>query len=250
MSGSPKYSAVSYSASLQLQRERERQQREDAERKRVQAVRRAAEVAERSRQAASSAGQLAAAQAELERVQHGARFAPSVASDAAELALELAKAAQLHAQGQFEQSSAATDRVAPRLAEARAMVEAEAEALALRSATVEALAQGLASRGYTVGQPLAQADGTVAIRADLAGAAGVDVAIVAGADGNQLVLQRHGATSPEAAAAACPSLVDLHGTLRRDLAGEGIQLGDLWWDDESDQGAASGAVPRAGQPPR
>lgn len=244
MSGSPKYSSVSYSASVQRQRERERDERERAERQRAEALRRAAEVAERSRQAAASAGALAAASAELEHVQRGLPFAPAHACAVATFAAEFASAQVLHQQGRFDASQRTVDDLARRLSVTRRAVEQEAERLALRAATVQALAEGLRARGYSVGDPLPQADGTVAIRAELAGAAGLDAAVVAGTSGDQLVLQRHGAVGPGAAITACPSLVALHRDLRTQLAAGGIELGELWWDDEAEERAAAHSVPR------
>lgn len=234
VSGSPKYSSVSYNEQMQQAREHERLERQRRQRQLTEENRRRAEAAELSERASSSAGALAAIDTELAYVQRGVQFAPQAATSVDEIALRLEAAHVLHRQGKFTEAGAEVAHLRQQLATTREAVETEAERLALRVATVQALSTGLRARGYEVGELLAEGDGTVALRAQLAGVAGIDLAVVDSGSGDELVMQRHDAASPSTGAAACPSLAALHAELRSVLAVSGTELGDLWWDETAE----------------
>jgi hypothetical protein len=232
MSGSPKYSSVSYSSARQQAQERERRERERAHRQAVQESRRHAELLAKE-QAISSAGMLAELDAEMAYLHRGAAFAPEMAADIQVVSEQLEAARALYRQRRFAEAETACSQLQPRAAAIRETVESEAEQLALRLATLEALSTGLRTRGYEVGEALAQSDGTIALRAHLAGRAGLDLALVSGADGDEVVWQRHDAGAPESESAGCESVTDLHRELRLELAGSGIDLGSLRWTGQS-----------------
>lgn len=234
MSGSPKYSSVSYNAQAQRAREHERIERDRQQRQLTEDNRKRAEAGELRQQASHSAGALAAVDTELAHVQRGVQFAPRAATTVSAIAAGVEAARGLYRRGKFTQVDAEVSRLRSRLATMREVVEREAERLALRVVAVEALSTGLQARGYDVGEVVAQSDGTVALRARLVGIPGIDLAVVDNELGDELVMRQHDATTPLAAAVACPSLVALHADLRSELATLGIELGGLSWDEAAE----------------
>jgi hypothetical protein len=233
MSGSPKFSAITYSAARLEAQQCEHRERERLHRLQVEERRRRAEAIERRQQACRSAGLLAAIDAELAHLKRGAQFAPVAAAGLDRIAERVEAARLLHENSRFAEAETEIAQLQPGFAAMRLAVEQEAERLALRVATVDALSMGLRTRGYEVGDVLAQGDGTVALRAELAGIAGIDLAVVDSESGDELVLQRHDARTPTSGATTCPSLVALHADLQSELETSGIELGDLRWNDPS-----------------
>ena len=228
MSGSPKYSSVSYSQARQRALEREREERERAHRVRVQEERRRAEAAAR-REAARAAGMLAQLDSELAYLRQGLAFTPALASELQALTDQIEGTRSLFRDNRLAEVQAAGAQLTSRLEEIRERMEGYAAQLALRLATLDALGVGLRARGYEVGEALAQPDGTIALRASLGGPAGLDLAVVTGEAGDELVWQRHDAEDPQNAGAACESVLELHNGLRAELASTGIELGGLRW---------------------
>jgi hypothetical protein len=244
MSGTPKYSSVSYSAARAAAVARERAERERRRQQEMEQARKRA-MARAKEQARRAVGLLAEIDSEAQYVERGLAFAPAMRGDLREALSGIDRARSMCAGAQYVKAVALAGEIKSKLSEVRARVDESAQGLALRLDTVEALIDGLRSRGYEVTQPFAQSDGTLAVRATSAGQAGIDLAVTAGDAVDEIVWQRHDAVTPEGADAACPSLIALHEDLRSELGERGIELGRLWWPE--DGAAAEGAHPRHDQ---
>jgi hypothetical protein len=232
MSGSPKFSSVSYSRARQHEQERERRERERTHHREAQERRRRAELLV-SEQATRSAGMLAELDVEMAYLHRGVAFAPAVAAELAVTNEQILKARSLHRQKRFAEAEAACAQIKSRTAAILEVVEAQAQQLALRLLTLEALSSGLRTRGYEVGEALTQSDGTIALRAHLAGRAGLDVALVHTAGNDEIVWQRHDVDTQEDESIGCQSIADLHHELRTEMTSSGIDLGSLRWKGHS-----------------
>jgi hypothetical protein len=230
MSGSPKYSSVSYSLERQRVLAREREKRERTRKALMEEQHRRAQAAARG-QAARTAGMLAQLDSQLAYLRRGVDFTPTLADELQAPAAQIEVARSLFQRGRLTEAQAIGARLTPIFDSIRERMETHAEQLALRLATLDALSAGLSARGYDVGEALAQPDGTIALRANLGGQAGLDVAVVAGQAGDEVAWQRHNAEGPQSASAVCESVHELHSSLRAELANTGIELGDLRWSE-------------------
>jgi hypothetical protein len=231
MSGTPKYSSVSYSAARAQAVARERAERERRRQREMQQARERA-MARANQQEQRAAGLLAEIDSEAEYVERGLAFAPQMSGDLRDALSGIERARSMHAEGHNVEAEGQAREIKSKLSQVRARVDESAQELALRLDTVEALIGGLRARGYEVTEPLVSSEGTLAVRATSAGQAGIDLAVTAGDPADEIVWQRHDAISPEGADVACPSLIALHEDLRSELGERGIELGRLWWPED------------------